>query len=105
MYYELALISVLIAASYWGLFFIRLGPRMRLYGLMQLGAAACAGLGLYHRREGGPAWLGVAGAIGTGAGACLLLLAPLTRSIARRFAASERFRIAARLLDVAELLA
>src|SRR5436305_7416040 len=34
----------------------------------------------YHRREGGPAWLGIAGAIGTGAGACLLLLAPDRKS-------------------------
>jgi len=105
MYYELALISVAIAAGYWGLYFIRLGPQMRLYGAMQLGAAIAAGLGLYHRREGGPAWLGVAGAIGTGAGACLLLLAPLARATARRFAAAERFKIAARLLDVADLLA
>ena len=105
MYYELALISVLIAASYWGLFFIRTGPQMRLYGVMQLGAALAAGLGLYHRREGGPAWLGVAGAIGAGAGACLLLLAPLARATARRFAAAERFKLAARLLDIADLLA
>ncbi|MEP6866113.1 MAG: rhomboid family intramembrane serine protease [Deltaproteobacteria bacterium] len=105
MYYELALISVLIAASYWGLFFIRTGPQMRLYGVMQLGAAVLAGLGLYHRREGGPALLGIAGAIGTGAGACLLLLAPLARATARRFAAAERFKIAARLLDIADLLA
>jgi rhomboid protease GluP len=105
MYYELALISVLIAASYWGLFFIRTGPQMRLYGIMQLGAAVLAGLGLYHRRAGGPAWLGVAGAIGTGGGACLLLLAPLARATARRFAGAERFKIAARLLDIADLLA
>jgi rhomboid protease GluP len=105
MYYELALISVVIAAGYWGQFFIRSGPQMRLYGVMQLGAAVLAGLGLYHRRGGGPAWLGVAGAIGTGAGACLLLIAPLARATARRFAAAERFKIAARLLDVADLLA
>jgi membrane associated rhomboid family serine protease len=105
MYYELALISVLIAASYWGLFFIRTGPQMRLYGMMQLGAAVLAGLGLYHRREGGSAWLGVAGAIGTGAGTCLLLLAPLARATARRFAAAERFKLAGRLLDIADLLA
>ncbi|MEO6773149.1 MAG: rhomboid family intramembrane serine protease [Kofleriaceae bacterium] len=105
MYYELALISVVIAASYWGLFFIRVGPQLRLYGVMQLGAAVAAGLGLYHRRAGGPAWLGVAGAIGAGAGVCLLLLAPLARAAARRLAAAERFKLAAALLDLAELLA
>ena len=104
MYYELALISVVIAAGKWGVSFVRI-PQMRLYGVMQLGAAIAAGLGLYHERLGGPAWLGVAGAIGAGAGACLLLIAPLARATARRFAAAERFKIAQRLLDIADLLA
>ena len=105
MYYELALISVLIAAAYWGFYFLRTGPQTRTYGLMQLGAALGAGLGLYHRREGGPAWLGIVGAIGVGMGTCLLLVAPLVRGLARRFASSERFTVAQRLLDVAEMLA
>lgn len=105
MYYELALISVLIAAGYWGFYFVRYHAQVRTYGLMQLGAAFGAGLGLYHRREGGPAWLGVAGAIGVGAGACLLLLGPLVRGVARRLAGLERFGIAERLLAVADLLA
>ena len=105
MYYELALISVMIAAGYWGQFFVRTGPQVRLYGIMQLGAALAAGLGLYHRRGGGPAWLGLVGAIGVGAGACLLLIAPLARATARRFAAAERFKIAQRLLDIADMLA
>jgi len=104
MYYELALISVLIAAGKWGVSFVRV-PQLRLYGAMQLGAAIAAGLGLYHERLGGPAWLGVAGAIGVGAGACLLLIAPLARATARRFAAAERFKIAQRFLDIADLLA
>jgi membrane associated rhomboid family serine protease len=105
MYYELALISVLIAASYWGLYFIRLGPHTRTYGMMQVGAAALSGLGLYHRRVGGPDWFGVAGAIGVGAGTCLLVLGPIVRAAARRFAGAERFKIAERLLDVADVLA
>ena len=102
--YELALISVLIAAGYWGVYFIRHVPT-RMYGVMQLGAAALAGLGLYARKTDGPAALGIAGAIGVGAGTCLLLVGPLTRAAARRMAAAERFRIAERLLDLADILA
>ncbi|MEO8841886.1 MAG: rhomboid family intramembrane serine protease [Kofleriaceae bacterium] len=105
MYYELALISVVIAASYWGLYFIRFGPHTRTYGMMQFGAAVFAGLGLYHRRVGGPDWFGVAGAIGVGAGTCLLVVGPIVRAAARRFAGAERFKIAERLLDVADVLA
>ncbi|CAN5346038.1 hypothetical protein BH11MYX1_BH11MYX1_23180 [soil metagenome] len=105
MYYELALISVLIAAGYWGCYFVRYHAQVRTYGLMQLGAAFGAGLGLYHRREGGPGWLGVAGAVGVGAGACLLLVGPLVRGVARRFASTERFGIAEKLLALADVLA
>ncbi|HEY0252865.1 MAG TPA: rhomboid family intramembrane serine protease, partial [Kofleriaceae bacterium] len=105
MYYELALISILIAASYWGFYFIRLAPQTRTYGMMQLGAALLAGLGLYHRRVGGPDWWGIAGAIGVGTGACVLVLGPLVRAAARRFAGAERFKIAETLLDIADVLA
>jgi membrane associated rhomboid family serine protease len=104
MYYELALISVLIAASYWGLYFIRKG-HARTYGLMQVGAAALSGLGLYHRRVGGPDWFGLAGAVGVGTGTCLLVVGPIVRATARRFAGAERFKIAERLLDIADVLA
>ena len=105
MYYELALISVLIAAGYWGLYFVRYPGQGRTYGLMQVGAALAAGLGLYHRRVGGPTWYGVAGAVGVGAGACLLLVGPLVRSAARKFVGIERFGLAERLLAIADLLA
>ena len=105
MYYELALISVVIAAGYWGLYFVRHHAQVRTYGVMQLGAALGAGLGLYHRRAGGPAWFGIAGAIGVGAGACLLFVGPFVRGVARRFAGSERFGIAEKLLAFADLIA
>jgi membrane associated rhomboid family serine protease len=71
---------------------------------MQLAAAALALLGvLGHRLD--VAWLGVPGAIGLGAGACLLVIGPLARALARRMVAAERMAIATRLLDLAELLA
>ncbi|HSD87262.1 MAG TPA: rhomboid family intramembrane serine protease, partial [Kofleriaceae bacterium] len=103
MYYELALISVLVAGGYWGWYFVR-HDSTRLYGLLQLVAAGLSGLGLLGRRldEGA---LGIPGAIGAGAGACLLVLGPVARGIARRFAAAERFKMAERMLDVAEVLA
>lgn len=105
MTYELLLISVVIGAGYWGWFFLRQQPNGTLtFGLMQLAAAGLAGLGLLGRKVDA-AWLGVAGAIGLGAGACLLVLGPLVRSIARRFVAAERIGVATRLLDLAELLA
>lgn len=107
MYYELALISVVVAGAYWGQYFVRKQPHGTLtFGLMQLTAAALAGIGLYaHRTEDTPPWMGLAGAIGLGAGTCLLLVGPLVRGLARRFAAAERLGLAGRLLDVAEVLA
>lgn len=105
MFYELALISVLIAASYSGVSLIRSGRQMRPFGMMQLAAAVAAGLGLYHSREHVAAWLGVAGALGLGAGACLLLIAPLARVTARRFAAAKQFKLAHRLFDIADRVA
>ncbi|HEY1554940.1 MAG TPA: rhomboid family intramembrane serine protease [Kofleriaceae bacterium] len=103
MYYELALLSVLVAGGYWGWYFVRRGA-LRTYGAMLIGAAALAGLGFLGRKYDEPG-LGIAGAVGVGAGTCLLLLGPLARGLARRAAASERFRIAQRLLDVADVLA
>ena len=103
MYYELALISVLIAGGYWGWYFVR-HEVTRLYGALQLAAAGLCGLGLLgHRFD--KAGLGIPGAIGVGAGICLLIVGPLARGMARRFAAAERFAIAQRLLDAAEVLA
>jgi membrane associated rhomboid family serine protease len=105
MYYELALVSVAVAAAYWGVFFVRRRPGgSYTFGLMQLASAALAVLGLLGREYDVPA-LGIAGAIGIGGGTCLLVVGPLVRSLARRFALAERLGIAARLLDLAELLA
>ncbi|MEJ7597381.1 MAG: rhomboid family intramembrane serine protease [Kofleriaceae bacterium] len=105
MLYEYALISVVIASGYWGYYFLRHRPNgTTTFGSMQIGAALLAGLGLLGRKFDEP-MLGIAGAVGLGAGVCLLVLGPIVRGLARRFAASERLGIAARLLDVAELLA
>lgn len=106
MFYEYALISVIIASGYWGVFFLRRQPHgTPTFGLMQLAAAGLAALGLYGERTDGARWMGVAGAVGIGAGTCLLVVGPVVRGLARRFAAAERLGIASRLLDVAELLA
>lgn len=107
MTYELALVSVVIGAGYWGVFFLRRRPHgTATFGLMQLGAAILAGLGLIgHDSEDPPRWLGVAGAVGVGAGACLLVLGPLVRVLARRLVAAERVGLANRLLDLADILA
>jgi rhomboid protease GluP len=105
MVYELLLISVVIVAGYWGWFFVRQRPNgTATFGIMQLAAAALAGLGLAGRKVD-EAWLGIAGAIGLGAGSCLLVLGPLVRVIARRLVAAERIGPATRLLDLAEVLA
>ena len=106
MFYEYALISVIIASGDWGIFFLRRPPNGNpTFGLMQLAAAMLSAAGLYGARYSDARWLGVAGAIGLGAGACLLIVGPLVRGLARKFAASERLGIASRLLDVAEVLA
>jgi rhomboid protease GluP len=103
MYYELALISVAIAGGYWGWFFIR-QDATRLYGLMLLASGALSCLGLLGRKEAIGS-LGVPGAIGVGAGTCLLVVGPTVRGLARRAAAAERFGIADKLLTIAEVLA
>ncbi|HLL25611.1 MAG TPA: hypothetical protein VK427_25920, partial [Kofleriaceae bacterium] len=106
MFYEYALISVIIASGYWGVFFLRRRPNgTATFGLMQIGAAALSALGLYGERYGEARELGIAGAIGIGAGTCLLVIGPLVRALARRFAGAERLGIAQRLLDIAEILA
>jgi membrane associated rhomboid family serine protease len=107
MYYELALASVIVAGVYWGWFFVSKQPHgSATFGLMQLGAALCAGLGFVAHRSDEPArWMDFAGAIGVGAGTCLLVIGPLVRGLGRRFAAAERLGIARRLLDLAEILA
>jgi len=103
--YELALISVAIGAGYWGWFFLRHRPHgTATFGAMQVAAAVLAALGFAGRRFDIPG-LGVPGAIGVGAGLCLLVLGPLVRGLARRLVAAERMTLATRLLDVAELLA
>ncbi len=105
MLYEYALISVVIASGYWGYFFLRHQPHGTLtFGMMQLTAAFLAGVGLAGR-DSEHAILGICGAIGLGMGLCLLVVGPLVRGVARRFAAAERVGIATRLLDLAELLA
>src|SRR5256885_1018043 len=104
MYYQLALISVLVAGGYGGWFFVRRQPHgTPLFGLMQLTSAALAGLALLGRSADVPA-LGIAGAIGVGAGMCMLVVGPGVRGLARRLATAERIGSAVRLLDLAELL-
>src|SRR5689334_12975768 len=105
MLYELFLISIVIGGSYWGVYYLRHPPQGRVTsGLMHVAAALLCGAGMLGRQvEAG--WLGVAGAIGLGTGMCLLLVGPIVRMIAHRMVAAERLGVAARLLDVAELLA
>lgn len=103
MYYELALISVVVAGGYWGWYFVR-DESTRVYGALQIIAAVLAGFGMYGRRMEDGAF-GIAGAVGAGAGVCLLVLGPLARGAARRFAAAERFTAAKVMLDIAEVLA
>ena len=82
MYYELALISVVIGSGYWGYHFVR-QDAYRLYGILNLVAAALAGIGFYGARYHDGAY-GIAGAIGVGAGTCFLVFGPMARNLARR---------------------
>src|SRR5262245_40163247 len=103
MYYELALMSVVVAGGYWGWYFAR-QQQLRLYGGMLMLAAVLSALGLLGVKaeiQG----LGIAGAVGVGGGLCLLVVGPLTRGLARRFAIAEHFGLAQRMLDIADVLA
>ncbi len=67
MLYEYLLLSVVIACGYWGWFFVSRQPTgTPMFGVMQLGAAGLAGLGLLGRWKYEEDLLGVAGAIGLG---------------------------------------
>jgi rhomboid protease GluP len=103
MYYELALISVAIGGAYWGFQFVRQGS-LRLYGVLNIVAALLAGLGFLGLRDDDSRF-GLPGAIGLGAGVCLLVLGPFARGLARRAAGAERFGLAQRLLGIADVLA
>lgn len=103
MYYELALISVAIGGGYWGWHFVR-QEHLRVYGVLNLIAALLCVLGFAGERSGDSS-MGIPGAIGVGAGLCLLVLGPIARSFAGRAARAERFTIAKHLLDVADILA
>ena len=104
MLYELLLFSALIGGGYWGVYHLRQRQDRVKFGMMHLAAAVLAGLGLLGRKVDA-AWLGVAGAIGVGTALCLLVVGPMVRLLAHRLIAIERLGVAARLLDVAELLA
>src|SRR5690242_14369087 len=105
MDYELALISVAVAGGYWGVWFVRRRPHgTATFGIMCLAAAGLSCLGLLGHRVDAD-WLGVAGAIGVGGGSCLLVVGPLVRAAARWFATRERYSVASRLLDIADILA
>lgn len=103
MTYEVVLICVLVAGGYWGWYFTR-HDATRLYGALLVASAFLSALGILGIRTG-RSELGVPGAIGVGAGVCLLVVGPLARGLARRFAAAERFGIADKLLGVADVLA
>lgn len=104
MLYETALIWVLISAGYWGIFLLRRGVyQSATFPLMMLGAAALAGLGLLGAGEESQV-LSLAGAIGLGAGACLLVIGPLARRFARRANSAERWALARALYEVADAL-
>jgi membrane associated rhomboid family serine protease len=106
MYYELALISVVVAGAYWGFFFVARQPHgTPTFGLMQLAAALLSGIGLYAYNYEGARWMHAAGAIGLGTGVCLLLVAPLLRALARRLAATERLGLARKVLEVVDVIA
>lgn len=104
MLYEYSLIAATIACGYWGWFFFRRTPGTPTYAYMLFGAAAMSGLGLVGLNNEEAA-LGIVGAIGLGAAGCLLVLSPVIRALARRAARAEYLGLAARLLDVADLLA
>lgn len=102
MTYQLVLISVLIAGGYWGPFFLRRDKRT--FGIMLLGSAGLAALGLVGESEDIRA-LSYAGAIGVGTSTCMLVVGPMLRSLARRLAAAERVSLAQKILTVVDVLA
>ncbi|HSS03216.1 MAG TPA: rhomboid family intramembrane serine protease [Kofleriaceae bacterium] len=105
MFYELYLVSIAVGGAYLGVLSVKQRPHgTATFGIMVLASAALAGLGLLGRRVDAP-WLGIAGAIGVGAGTCLTVVGPVLRMLARRLVAAERMGLANRLLDLAEVLA
>jgi rhomboid protease GluP len=105
MIYETALIWVVISAGYWGLFLLRRRAYPTLtFPMMMLAAAALSALGLLGQSQDTAA-LAPVGAVGLGAGACLLVIGPLSRRLARRANQAEHWSLARALYEVADVLA
>lgn len=103
MLWELALLSVLVPCSYWGLLFVRRQPfGSATYGWMLLAVASLAVVALAS--GDGPAWVDALGAVALGAGACLLVVAPALRAAARWAVATDRLRLAGVLVDIRDVL-
>ena len=102
MYFDLALVCAAVTAGRWGWFYARRGRS--LFGGMQLGAAALSVLALIGERQGEGKLPGILGAIGLGASVCLLLIGPWVRRAGRAAAQAERFTLADRLLDIADVM-
>src|SRR5580704_17492752 len=102
---ELLQSSIAVAAAYLGGQLVRKPPNGKpMFGALLLAVAALCGLGLLGR-ELGSTLLGAIGAIGIGAGTCMLAIGPAARRSARRLAAHERYTAAGWLLAVADVLA
>jgi membrane associated rhomboid family serine protease len=104
MIYETALIWIVISAGYWGVFLLRRGTYTTVtFPVMMIAAAVLSGLGLLEP-DGASRPLAFAGAIGLGAGSCLLVIGPLVRRLARRANNSEYWSLSRWLYEIADVL-
>ncbi|MCE9574824.1 MAG: hypothetical protein K8W52_16865, partial [Deltaproteobacteria bacterium] len=103
MLFELALLSVAVSATVWGVTMVRrrapAGIAFALCATAVLAWVAYAG-----RRNEGPPIFDLLGAIAIGAGACLLVIGPAVREAARWAIAHDRLQLAGALLEVHAVL-
>ncbi len=106
MFFDVALLSVIVVTGYLGPAVLRrLGNAQRAYGIMLLVDAFVAAIALLARRNPEPDQMAdLLGFVAIGAGFCLVVLPTFLRDLARRCLASEKLRIARFLVELREML-
>lgn len=106
MFFEILLLSVVVATAYLGPMVLRRSPPgQRTYGWMLIADLGLAIVGFAARRSGEPdRTADLIGVVAIGGAICLVLVPPVLRDLARRALLRDRLRMALFFIDLRELL-
>ena len=105
MFFEILLLSVIVATAYLGPMVLRRSPPgRRLYGWMLVADLVLAIVAFAARGEEPDEVADLVGAIAIGGAICLVLVPPVLRDLSRRCLLADRLRLALLVIDLRELL-